>query len=315
MLCTRSHSDDSRFVFLDRQSGQLRTDPIYAAGFLDWCYDTRPGMLLTRLLLSRVFVSAAYGWYYRQRWTHRTIEPFARTMSVDLSDISDPLESFRSFSEFISRRIDLAKRPIDPDPNRCVSPVDGRLFAYPRLDNGKALRIKGGLFDRARLLANHELATRYNGGAVVIMRLYLADYHHFHFPDSGIPHESHPVPGRYFAVSPYSRKWAVPFYGENHRVITLFDSAHFGSIAIVEVGAFTVGSVRQCFSPGVRVSKGQHKGFFELGGSIVVLLFEPDAILLDDDLCNNSDAGFETFVRMGEGIGRSPSSIVVMPKA
>jgi phosphatidylserine decarboxylase len=304
MLFTRPDSSGSRFDFLDRQSGQLRADPIYAAGFLEWCYNTRPGMLLTRLLLSRAFVSAAYGWYYRQRWTRRKIVSFAHTMGVDLSEIPDRLESFRSFSEFISRRIDLAKRPIDPDPNRLVSPVDGRLLTYSGLDNSKTFQIKGGLFERERLLANHELAIRYNGGPVVILRLYLADYHHFHFPDSGIPHEPRSFPGRYFAVSPYAREWAVPFYGENHRVVTLFDSDHFGTMAIVEVGAFTVGSVRQRFSPLVSVAKGQHKGFFELGGSVVVLLFEPGAIVLDDDLCRNSYAGFETFVRMGEGIGR-----------
>lgn len=261
-------------------------------------------MLLTRLLLSRAFVSAAYGWYYRRKWTRRRIEPFARAMGIDLSELSEPLDSFRSFSEFISRRIDLARRPVDPDPKRLVSPVDGRLLVYCGADKSKALLIKGGLLDRAQLLASHELAIRYNGGTVVRLRLYLNDYHHFHFPDSGIAHEPRAVPGRYFAVSPYARKWAVPFYSENHRVVTILDSDHFGKIAILEVGAFTVGSVRQSFSPNVRVSKGEHKGFFELGASVVVLLFEPGAVRLDDDLYDNTYAGLETFVRMGEGIGR-----------
>lgn len=224
-------------------------------------------------------------------------------MGVDSGEILLPLESFRSFSEFISRRIDPARRPIDPDPDRCVSPADGRLLAYPAIDAEKTLRIKGALLDKKSLLGDSRVAPRYDGGAVVILRLYLADYHHFHFPDSGIPDEPHSIRGRYYAVSPYPRKWAVPFFSENHRIITQFESDHFGHIAIVEVGAFTVGSVRQSFLPRVRVSKGQHKGFFELGGSIVVLLFEPGAIRLDDDLCANSNAGFETFVRMGEGIG------------
>ena len=46
---------------MNRQDGRLKTDPIYAAKFLDWCYNARPGMLLTRMLLSRRFVSALYG--------------------------------------------------------------------------------------------------------------------------------------------------------------------------------------------------------------------------------------------------------------
>lgn len=305
MHCTKPHCDPGRFAFIDRHSGKLKTDPIYVPGFLEWCYNTRSGSILTRTLLSRRFVSAAYGWYYRRPWTRRKIAPFARAMNVNADEIAQPFDSFRSFSEFISRRIDLTRRPIDPGPERCVSPADGRLFAYPRVQAGEVLRIKRGLFEMERLLADSSLAPAYSGGAVVILRLYLADYHHFHFPDSGIPHEPRSVPGRYYAVTPYPRNWTVPFYGENHRVITLFDSDHFGRVAMIEVGAFTVGSVRECFLPRVRVSKGEHKGFFELGGSVVVLLFKPGAIRLDDDLCRNSRGGRETFVRMGEGIGQT----------
>lgn len=177
-------------------------------------------------------------------------------------------------------------------------------MAYPAVDTGTAFRIKGGLFDVKTLLADEALSRRYGGGSAVVIRLFLSDYHHFHFPDSGIPHEPRAVSGRYFAVSPYARDWAVPFYGENHRQVTLFDSDHFGLIAIVEVGAFTVGSIRQGFSPRRRVAKGDHKGVFELGGSTVVLLFEPSAIQLHDDLCQNTWSGIETFVRLGEAIGR-----------
>jgi len=295
----------SPFAFRERHTGKLKVDPIYAAGFLDWCYNTNPGRLLTRSFLSRYFVSGAYGWYYRRRWTRHLIRPFVHAMGIDLSEVSKPIDSFRSFSEFISRRIDLAKRPIDRDPTRLISPVDGRLLAYPEVNANEKLVVKGNRLERAQLLGRSELATQYDGGAVVVLRLYLNDYHHFHFPDSGIPHEPRAIPGRYFAVSPYSRKWEVPFYAHNHRVVTLFDSDHFGTIAIVEVGAFTVGSVRQSFCPRARVSKGQHKGFFELGASLVVMLFQPAIVRLDDDLCENTASGVETFVHMGEGIGRN----------
>ena len=54
----------------------------------------------------------------------------------------------------------------------------------------------------------------------------------------------------------------------------------------------------------MRVSRGAHKGVFELGASIVVLVFEPGTIRLDDDLCRNTASGLETFVRMGERIGQ-----------
>ena len=88
-------------------------------------------------------------------------------------------------------------------------------------------------------------------------------------------------------------------------MLTLFDSDHFGQIAMVEIGAFTVGSIQQRFNQGVRVSKGARKGFFELGGSTVVLLFQRGAIRLDEDLCARTEEDIETFVRFGESIGRA----------
>lgn len=88
-------------------------------------------------------------------------------------------------------------------------------------------------------------------------------------------------------------------------MLTLFASDHFGQIAMVEIGAFTVGSIQQRFNTGVRVAKGARKGFFELGGSTVVLLFQRGAIRLDEDLCARTEENIETFVRFGESIGKA----------
>jgi len=86
-------------------------------------------------------------------------------------------------------------------------------------------------------------------------------------------------------------------------MLTVFDSDHFGRIAIIEVGAFTVGSIQQRFMPGRRVEKGAEKGLFEIGGSTVVLLFQPRTIRFDEDLCQNTNQGIETRVRLGDSIG------------
>jgi phosphatidylserine decarboxylase len=295
----------SQLAYLDRKSRQLKTDPIYASAFLDWCYNAPSGILATRMVLSRRLVSRLYGWYYRQSWTRRKIAPFARAMGVDLSELTQPLGTFASFSDFVSRSIDLTKRRIDPDPRACICPADGRVLAYPVLDAGQSLQIKASHFDLTTFLCDDLLARRYVGGAAVVVRLYLSDYHHFHFPASGIPGVPRVVAGRYLATTPYARRWAVPVFGENHRVITLLASDHFGQIAIAEVGAFTIGSVQQRFVASQRVEKGEHKGLFELGGSAIVLLFEPGAISIDSDLSENTRAGIETFVRFGERIGVS----------
>lgn len=297
--------DPTQFSYYDRRTGELKQDAIYARGLVDWLYNSTPGLWLTEVVLSRRWVSRFYGWWNKQRWSRRKIRSFASRLGVDLDELPRPIDSFESFNDFIIREIDLSRRPIDPDPKVCVAPADGRVLVYPVIDADSSFIIKRATFTLRTLLRNEELANDYSGGSLLVSRLYLNDYHHFHFPSDGTPHETISIPGKYFAGSPYSEKKLLPLYAENHRMVTLLQSDHFGQVAMIEVGAFTIGSIQQRYQPGTRVRKGDHKGFFELGGSIVILLFEKGAIRFDDDLCKNTSSGIETYIRLGESIGRA----------
>lgn len=294
--------------YFDRQTGQLVSDPIYAPRFLDWSYDTALGQAATDLVFSHPIVSRLYGWFYRQRWNRREIQRFAERLGVNLDECLQPVSAFRSLNDFVTRDIDLARRPIDANPNVCVSPVDGRALAFPKVSADATFQIKSATFNLRHFLRDEDLAQDFSNGALWVGRLYLADYHHFHFPADGSPGPPMLVPGRCFAATPYSLKRPVPFYAENRRMMTALESDRFGRILMVEVGAFTIGSIQQHYRAGMRVSKGEHKGFFELGGSVVALVFQPGAIHFDEDLCENTRRGIETFVRLGESIGHAPTA-------
>jgi len=182
-------------------------------------------------------------------------------------------------------------------------PADGRIFVLPSVDPQRCFCIKGGQFVLRDFLANAELTRRFAGGAMAIVRLHLADYHHFHFPVSGVPLAPWLIGHRLHAVGPYARRWPVPFFSENRRMLTLIRTPHCGLTGMAEIGACTVGSIRQTFRPAEPVDKGARKGYFETGGSTIVLLFPPGAMRFDDDLCAHSASGTETYVRMGERIG------------
>jgi phosphatidylserine decarboxylase len=224
-------------------------------------------------------------------------------MEISMDEVLRPLEDFSDFNDFFTREIDLSKRPMNKDQRVCVAPSDGKVLAYPSVPRDQTFRIKRGIFTLHEFLQDASLADQYANGSMVVSRLSLRDYHHVHFPDSGIPRKAVAIDGKYYAGGPYSLRTVVPFYTENHRMLTLFDSDHFGRIAIIEVGAFTVGSIEQRYEAGRHVAKGAHKGFFELGGSTDVLLFEKGRIRFDEDLCTKTKAGIETFVRLGDSIG------------
>ena len=75
-----------------------------------------------------------------------------------------------------------------------------------------------------------------------------------------------------------------------------------GLVTYVEVGALLVGKIKNIITTG-KIKKGEEKGYFEYGGSTIVLLFEKDKISLDEEIINNSLNGFETYVKYGEKIG------------
>ena len=290
-------------TYYDRATGVLMSEPVYAEAFLFWSYNTRMGHLTTNLLLRQRFLSKLYGWFHKQPWSRRKIESFVQKAKVNVDELVHPLKDFADFNAFFTREIDLSKRQINKDPRVCVAPTDGKVLAYPFVGVDTTFRVKRGIFNLRRFLQDDVLAKRYAGGSMIISRLCLSDYHHFHFPDSGIPGGAECIRGKYFAVGPYALRSLIPFYTENHRMLTLFNSDHFGQTAMIEVGAFTVGSIQQRYRNSVHVPKGAHKGFFELGGSTVVLLFERGAIQLDEDLCSKTEQDLETYVRLGESIG------------
>lgn len=109
--------DLTQFSYYDRRTGALKRNPIYAPGLVDWLYNSFPGWWLTEVVLSRRWVSRSYSWWNKQSWSRRKIKSFARHLKVNLEDLSTLIEVFRSFNDFITREIDLSRRPIDPDPD------------------------------------------------------------------------------------------------------------------------------------------------------------------------------------------------------
>ena len=49
--------------------------------------------------------------------------------------------------------------------------------------------------------------------------------------------------------------------------------------------------------------KGEEKGFFEYGGSTIILLVKNDKVKIDNYLLNNTKNGYETIVSIGDKIG------------
>ena len=94
------------------------------------------------------------------------------------------------------------------------------------------------------------------------------------------------------------------FYNTNSREWTILNTNNFGKVIQVEIGALCIGRIKNQHETYI-YKKGEEKGYFEFGGSTIVLLFKKNTIKLDEDIYKNSQENIETIVKYGERIGKA----------
>ena len=207
-----------------------------------------------------------------------------------------------SYNDFFTRRLKEGQRPVAADDSVLVSPCDGKV-TVSRIGSDSRFYIKDTLYTLERLLKNKKLAKRYLGGYAVILRLTVDDYHHYCYVADGEKSPDVKIPGVFHTVNPAAND-VCQIYHENTREYCLLKTEQFGTIAMMEVGAMMVGKITNLKPGACEVKKGEEKGYFEFGGSTIVLLLQHGKVRLDSDLIENSENGYETIVRMGERIGK-----------
>ena len=285
--------------YIERESGQLKTEKVAGEKWLVWLYYNPLGEATLWTLAKRKLVSAMYGAMMDRPSSAKKIQAFIKDFDIDISVASE--QKFGNFNDFFTRKLKAGARTVDTSSGSVVSPADGKILAYDDITKADFI-IKGYRFDVSAFLDNPDLAQKYRNGALLIIRLAPMDYHRFHFPVSGMVSLNTKIEGDYYSVNPFALRKKAEIFCLNKREYTLLANPLFGDVVVAEVGATMVGSIVQTFK-GNSVNKGDEKGYFKFGGSTVVLLFEKNKIRIDDDLLINTAKGFETAVKMGEKIG------------
>eukprot|EP00729_Bicosta_minor_P003229 gene3229-7362_t len=185
------------------------------------------------------------------------------------------------------------------DSSVAVCPADCRLVCFTSVTEAKR---------PVSLLAFAE--DRSTGGrkeyALAIARLAPTDYHRYHWPcdvtswDIVREHQ-----GDYHAVSNIAINNAVDVLGRNHRTVIVANTASFGVMAIVVVGACKVGSIDITSPPRQGAAKGDELGLFKYGGSTVVLVFDAARVAFDADLVESAQQGVEVLVKVGTSLAKA----------
>ena len=291
--------------YFDRAARTVKTERIYGEKWLRFAYENPLGAFFVWLLARRAVFSQWYGWKMNKQSSGRLVIPFITNYGVDVDEFAKSAFDYKTFNEFFYRALKPTARPIAAGERVAVLPADGRHLAFANADATPGYYVKGQKFSVAELLGEATLAKVFSGGSILISRLCPVDYHRFHFPVAGTPGESRLINGWLYAVSPVALRRILRYLVENKREVTIVESPVFGRVAVIEVGATNVGSIRQSYVPGRPVAKGDEKGLFAFGGSCVITLFERGRIRFDADLLAQSGECVETYAKMGDRLGEA----------
>ena len=202
-----------------------------------------------------------------------------------------------TFNQFFARELNPGMRPICESASNLVvsSPADCTFQHSYEIGERSQIpptTIKGthtyGSMDQ--LLAGSRFADAFGGGTFVHYMLPPWAYHRFHVPVSGRVEESFVIRGTvvmevdlvdHELVS--SDATTTGFEFSQTRGVLTIDTAgsaagNVGLVAVVPVGMSHVGSVVLTASPGTDLNKGDEFGYFQFGGSDIIMLFQAGVV-------------------------------------
>lgn len=293
--------------YIDRASHKRCEEKVYGAPFLKLLYgDTFLSRLVGTPLafsLARIpCISAFYGHLQSTPSSAKKIAPFIKMFHVDTSEFAQDPTTYRSFNDFFTRKLKPEARPIAHGEDKAIIPADGRYLFIPNIKKSDGFFVKGEKFHLTSLLQNETLASEYEEGAMVMARLCPTDYHRYHFPCDCIAGKTSWINGWLYSVNPVAIKKNIHIFTENKRTLCVLDSAHFGKVLFLEIGATFVGAIHETYREG-KCTKGEEKGYFSFGGSSLILLFPPHSIQFDQDLLDATAQGVEIKCLMGQSMG------------
>lgn len=267
-------------------------------GAIRFTYGTVLGRFLAKTILCRRPISNLYGAWQRSRFSRKKTKKFMSQFDISVDDCTQT--EFSCFNDFFTRQ--RKPQPDTSKENELVAVADAKLLALP-IDEGSVFAVKGVPYTTAELLEDEALAREFCGGSCLIFRLAPTDYHRYSYPDAGTQEAAVKIQGVLHTVHPIAA--ASKVYRRNTRQYNVLHTAHFGKAVQMEVGALLVGRIVNHRDAAAKFDKLEEKGYFEYGGSTVILLLQRGAVTIDEDISEYSARGIETKVRLGERIGKA----------
>ena len=217
------------------------------------------------------------------------IARFIKKNNINMEEYKE--EKYNSFNNFFTRNIKENQRIIG---DGFFSICDSKLSIY-KIDENSKFNIKNSIYTVEELIGEKR-EYKY----ALVFRLCVDDYHHYIFPDDGEVIKSKHIDGILHTVQTIAIKKYKVFH-ENSREITFLKCDNLGDVCYIEVGALMIGKITN--KKVTKFKRGEEKGYFEFGGSTVIMLINKE-IDFNEKILENTTKDIETIVKMGQRIGK-----------
>jgi phosphatidylserine decarboxylase len=272
-------------------------------------YESQPHRSIIQWAKSRPLYDWLIAAYENTRWSAREIEPFVRKHHIDMTEF-EPV-GYRSFAEFFDRRFRPNVRTFPADLHEMGAFAEARYLAWERLEADQRFPVKRHSLSATKILGDAERARPFIGGPVLLARLSPVDYHRVHYPDSGRTLQHDRLGRRLWTVNWHALLNQEDILFRNERQVSILQTDHFGRLALVEIGALSVGRIVQVHPVNLPFRRSEEKSVFKFGGSAKAVFGEPRRWQPSSDLVGRTNLGVETFVRLGETIGHAQRQVDV----
>ena len=297
---------DTKTPYVKRDSNEIFYDYSIYEPLMSFFYG-RYGNIARKYVFNYPIFSKALARYYKGKISRKIIPKFVKKYNIDVSELEKSIDEYRTFNDFFIRKLKSGARKIDSNSLHGICPTDSKVLAFENTDINYLFQIKGETFSLDKLLKGFVSAQDYEGGSYCIFRLTPQDYHRFHFIDDGNVIKGKTVKGKLYSVTPLSLQKTKKLYVKSKKHLTLVNSKNFGEILYIEIGASFIGSIIQTYEQMNEFAKGTEKGYFQFGGSAVLLFFKKGKIQIAEDLLKNTSMGYETKVKLGDFLGEKNS--------
>ena len=214
------------------------------------------------------------------------IKTFSKVQDFHIAEAAKSPSGWMTFNQFFARHMKPGTRPIDGlcDDTIIVSPADSTPIVVDTISEDQKITAKGMTFSILELLKDSPYKDKFEGGTFMHSFLNVNDYHRYHVPVEGVVKEIKNIPGKAFLQVIRKEDGSLGavdgtgYQFTQARGLIVLESPILGYVAVLPIGMAEVSSAVLTAEEGATLSKGEEFGYFQFGGSDIIVLFEKDKV-------------------------------------